>query len=62
MTTERFTCPVCGASSSHPDDLKNGYCGRCHEFTAEPVPDAGIEGLFTDLIHDATEQQQQEKR
>ena len=28
-----FTCPVCGAVSSHPEDLANGYCGACHAFT-----------------------------
>lgn len=31
---ERFTCPRCGRSSSHPDDIANGYCGACHDFTA----------------------------
>lgn len=28
-----FTCPDCGATSHHPDDVANGYCGRCHAFT-----------------------------
>lgn len=31
--TVRFTCPRCGRSSSHPDDLRHGYCGNCHDFT-----------------------------
>jgi hypothetical protein len=30
-----FTCPRCGAVSHHPDDLANGYCGRCHAFTGD---------------------------
>lgn len=33
--TERFTCPVCGTASSDPEDLAEGYCGRCRYFTGE---------------------------
>jgi ribosomal protein S27AE len=29
-----FTCPRCGAKSWHPEDARQGYCGRCHDFTA----------------------------
>jgi hypothetical protein len=28
-----FTCPECGATSWHPQDVQYGYCGRCHAFT-----------------------------
>ena len=28
-----FTCPICHARSTHPEDIANGYCGRCHAFT-----------------------------
>lgn len=31
-----FTCPACGNTSHHPDDVANGYCGRCHQFTGRP--------------------------
>lgn len=34
---ERFTCPACGTASSHPEDIANGYCGRCHAFTGDEV-------------------------
>lgn len=30
-----FTCPKCGAVSYNPNDIREGYCGRCHEFTGE---------------------------
>jgi ribosomal protein S27AE len=30
-----FTCPSCGRSSSHPDDIAEQYCGACHRFTVE---------------------------
>lgn len=29
-----FICPRCGAVSFNPNDVVNGYCGRCHDFTA----------------------------
>jgi predicted RNA-binding Zn-ribbon protein involved in translation (DUF1610 family) len=29
----RFACPRCGATSSGPEDISEGYCGRCHEWT-----------------------------
>ena len=28
-----FTCPECGATSHHPMDVRDGYCGRCHDWT-----------------------------
>jgi hypothetical protein len=28
-----YTCPACGATSHHPDDALNGYCGNCHSWT-----------------------------
>lgn len=38
MTAESITCPDCGRTSWHPEDVRQGYCGYCHDFTArEPV-------------------------
>jgi hypothetical protein len=32
-----FTCPRCGRTSHHPDDVREGYCGACHDWTgAQP--------------------------
>lgn len=31
-----ITCPVCGRISHHPDDVREGYCGACHDWTSEP--------------------------
>jgi hypothetical protein len=28
-----FTCPRCGAVSQNPNDVREGYCGRCHDWT-----------------------------
>ena len=28
-----FTCPDCGRTSMHPEDLRQGYCANCHAFT-----------------------------
>lgn len=35
----RFICPRCGLVSWHPKDLEEGYCGRCHDWTAPPEHD-----------------------
>lgn len=34
-----FTCPRCGRTSYHPQDLAHGYCGACHAFTGKPGAD-----------------------
>lgn len=34
-----FTCPDCGRTSYHPEDVKNSYCGNCHAFKPEEQPD-----------------------
>lgn len=31
-----FECPCCGARNVHPDDLRERYCPRCHDFTGTP--------------------------
>jgi hypothetical protein len=28
-----FTCPVCGCTSYNPHDIREGYCGNCHDWT-----------------------------
>jgi hypothetical protein len=32
-----ITCPECGATSSHPQDVRQGYCPRCHWWTSDAV-------------------------
>jgi hypothetical protein len=27
-----ITCPRCGRVSYHPTDIRQRYCGHCHEF------------------------------
>ncbi len=34
-TQPSITCPRCGRTSWHPVDVKMGYCGNCHDWTAE---------------------------
>jgi hypothetical protein len=31
--TESFTCPICLRTSYNPNDVREGYCGHCHDFT-----------------------------
>jgi hypothetical protein len=32
-----ITCPECGATSWHPRDVADLYCGYCHWWTSDPV-------------------------
>ncbi|HEY7009046.1 MAG TPA: hypothetical protein VH395_08910 [Jatrophihabitantaceae bacterium] len=36
MTAPSFTCPRCGRTTYHPDDVAHGYCGACHWWTGDP--------------------------
>jgi hypothetical protein len=31
-------CPVCHSVSFHPEDVRNGYCAYCHDFTTPTKP------------------------
>lgn len=33
-----ITCPKCGMTSYNQNDIAEGYCGNCHEFTSPPYP------------------------
>lgn len=33
VVPDSITCPECGMTSYHPEDVRQGYCGNCHEFT-----------------------------
>lgn len=35
---ESITCPECGMTSYNPNDVREGYCGNCHDFTSR-VPE-----------------------
>jgi hypothetical protein len=30
-----ITCPECGKTSYNPYDIREGYCGHCHNWTSE---------------------------
>jgi hypothetical protein len=30
-----ITCPVCVRTSYNPNDIKEGYCGACHDYTTK---------------------------
>lgn len=31
-----FTCPRCDRTSYNPNDIREGYCGACHNWTGQP--------------------------
>lgn len=41
-----ITCPRCGITSQHPTDEREGYCGRCHDWTVVPVRLPRVAGGF----------------
>ena len=40
-----FRCPVCSARSYNPNDLREGYCGRCKDWTGTRIADVPSELL-----------------
>lgn len=46
---ESITCPDCGSVSFNPNDVEQGYCGRCHWWTSDPT--LGAVRPETDLNH-----------
>lgn len=32
-------CPQCGRTTYNPNDIDEGYCGACHDWTQEGGPD-----------------------
>lgn len=32
-----YRCPRCTWVSYNPNDIREGYCGHCHDWTAEPA-------------------------
>ena len=34
MRRPSFTCPLCLMTSYHPSDIREGYCGNCHDWTS----------------------------
>ena len=32
---DSITCPVCGMTSYNANDIREGYCGNCHDWTGE---------------------------
>lgn len=38
MTTQAsITCPVCRRTSYNPNDIREGYCGYCHDWTSRAL-------------------------
>ena len=35
VRAESITCPVCGRTSHHPEDVRQGYCGYCSDWTSQ---------------------------
>lgn len=45
-----FTCPRCHMVSHHPKDEEHGYCGNCHDFTAQVDKETGITFMVQGIV------------
>lgn len=36
--SESITCPECGLTSWHPEDVRYGWCANCEDYTSERAP------------------------
>ena len=36
MAEPSITCPVCGMTSHNPNDVREGFCGNCQDWTGAP--------------------------
>lgn len=45
-----ITCPRCGRTSHNPNDVREGYCGACHDWTGaiKTMAGAGFRGMYYD--------------
>ena len=42
--TASITCPKCKATSYNPNDVEQGYCARCHDWTSGANPWPPVRG------------------
>lgn len=35
LTAPSYTCSRCGVTSYNPNDVREGYCSNCHDWTRE---------------------------
>lgn len=46
-------CPQCGTTRRNKDHVQNGYCGRCHWFTFDPLALAYWQANWPDKVAEA---------
>ena len=46
MSKTSVTCPVCRRTSHHHDDIREGYCGFCHDWTSPPHRPVAERGTY----------------
>lgn len=58
-----ITCPICNKTSYHPEDIRQGYCGNCHDWTGNTPDGVKIVNELGDLglvgrhpVHDYDEE------
>jgi hypothetical protein len=44
-----ITCPVCGWTSYNPNDIREGYCGHCHDWTTPKMTETKMAKLLVEV-------------
>jgi hypothetical protein len=42
VTIIAITCPVCHLTSYNPNDIREGYCANCHDWTFDFSAEGGV--------------------
>lgn len=45
-----ITCPECGWTSRHREDIREGYCGHCHWWTSDRML-APLRHVLRETLH-----------
>ena len=58
---DSITCPECGLTSFNPSDIREGYCGACHDWTSSggllPVQRLRDLAMIAEMELDAVERE-----
>ena len=47
---DAIRCGLCGATSYHPADVENHYCGRCHKFLDDVAEEERLRSTGTIIV------------
>lgn len=55
-SAQAYVCPRCGRTSHNPNDVREGYCGNCHDWTRDEFAD--LPDPIREILEDDTVEEQ----